>query len=353
MISGARLRQVREARGISQTRLAELAGIPQPFISQIESDARFADPAMHRKIADALGVPSAFLTKTPISLPEGSLGLFRSLSSKVHAPDYHSARRKAEFGVEAVYRLAEGVKLPECRIETLADATAGEVGPLARAMLRLAPDVPIPNLTRALERAGVIVLALSDLHDEVLGFSAWAGEPVGRPMIAVSSRLSAFRLRWTLAHELGHLILGHQVFGRPTRDTEGEANAFASEFLLPEEVMHDVFSSPIDLQRLAEIKGTWGVSMMAILLRAKGLGYVDEGRFRSLYEVMRRKGWLRKEPGDDRTAPERPRLIHDLAAAHGIKDPSELVFKLDYSLQDVRIFFGGCDLDLPASSERG
>lgn len=146
------------------------------------------------------------------------------------------------------------------------------------------------------------------------------------------------------------MVLGHQVFGRPARDPEREADLFAGALLLPEEAMHDVFSAPIDLHRLAQIKGVWGVSMMAVLMRARGMGVVDGGRFRSLYEVMRRKGWLKREPGDDRTVPEEPRLIRDLATAQGCPDPADLVFRLDCSLRDIRTFYADSELDVPTGT---
>lgn len=145
------------------------------------------------------------------------------------------------------------------------------------------------------------------------------------------------------------MVLGHQVFGRPARDPEREADLFAGAFLLPEEAMRDVFAAPIDVRRLAQIKGVWGVSMMAVLMRAKGMGYVDQGRFRSLYEVMRRKGWLKGEPGDHRTATEGPRLIKDLATAQGCPDPAALVFRLDNAQKVIRTFYAGVELDLTGS----
>lgn len=336
MICGARLRQVREARSMSQKQLAEAVGLPQPYVSQLESDSRLVDATVHRRIADALGVSAPFLTRTPMSLPEGSLGTFRSLRSKVASTDFHAARRKAEMGIEAVWRLAEKSRLPTCRIEAVPDSTPDEAAVYARSMLRLPPDAPIGHLTRALERAGALVFSVAGLHEDIHGFSAWAPEPLNRPVVVGSRYLSPFRLRFTLAHELGHLVMGHQVYGRPTKDPESEANRFAGTFLLPEEAMHDVFAAPIDLRRLAEIKGVWGASMMAVLMRAKGMGYVDEPRFRSLYEVMRRKGWLKTEPGDLTTEAESPRLIQDLARVLGVSaEPEEFVFRFDFSIRDA------------------
>lgn len=307
-------------------------------------------PCWTRKISDALGVPATFLTRAPMLLPEGSLGLFRSSRSKVAAADYNAARRKAEMGLELVLRLAEESRLPSLRLEAVSDASPDEAPALARSMLRLPPDAPVPHLTRALERAGALVFGIGRLNEEIHGFSAWAPKPLARPVMVARTGMSAFRLRFTLAHELGHLVLGHQVFGRPAKDTEAEANRFAALFLLPTEAMHDAFAAPIDLRRLAELKGVWGVSMSALLHRAKSMGYVDEGRYRALYETLRKKGWLRREPGDEESVPERPRLMEDLARAKGLEpSASELVFKFDFALSDAEDLFGTADLRLPTT----
>lgn len=53
---GDRLRQHREDRGISQERLAELAGVSQPYVSQIESGIREATVPVLRRLCEALGV---------------------------------------------------------------------------------------------------------------------------------------------------------------------------------------------------------------------------------------------------------------------------------------------------------
>lgn len=336
MICGSRLRQLRELRGLSQRELSEAVGIAQPALSAYESDARFPDVTTAHKIADALVVPIAMLRKTPMTMPEGSLGLFRSTRSKVGSVAFNQARRMAEIGLETLMSLASGVKLPPIRLTTMADTPPQEAAIYARSMLGLPPDEPIQNVTLAAERAGAIVLKLTDLPEHVGGFSAWIHEPVNRPLIVCRSEVSAFRLRFTVSHELGHMLLDHQVFGRPTKDTELEANTFAAHFLLPEDAMRDVFSAPLDLRQLARIKGRWGVSMNAILLRAKGMGYVDEYRYRALYETMRRKGWLRQEPGDATTQTEAPTLLKELLARHHISDAFSLADKAAIGVRDAR-----------------
>jgi len=62
----------------------------------------------------------------------------------------------------------------------------------------------------------------------------------GFMIIGVNSNHSIVRQRFTIAHELGHFLLGHElgekiiddVFDRPT-DKEKDANEFAAQLLMP------------------------------------------------------------------------------------------------------------------------
>ena len=158
-------------------------------------------------------------------------------------------------------------------------------------------------------------------------------------MIVARRPLGPFRLRFTLAHELGHLVLGHQVFAGPRRPEEREANLFASALLMPREAAEEDLSSVrLDFERAAELKGKWGLSMHAIAMRARALGVMDEGGYRSFYEGLRTRGWLRREPGDGTTVGEEPRLLRELAERAGVRlDAYDLAERLDVGLPDVRV----------------
>ena len=344
MIDGARLRQAREARGLTQKALAEITGLPQPVVSRLEIGARLLAGEDTQRVADALEVPLRFLENPPVLLPEGSLGLFRAASSKVRSAEFTAARRVAEIGAEATLRLAEGVDLPPVRIRVVRGADLEEAARFAREALRLPPNEPIPDLTSSLERAGVLVLRLSGVSEHIAGFSAWLSNP-DRPLVATRRPLGPFRLRFTLAHELGHLVLGHQVFAGPQRPEEREANLFASALLMPREAAEeDLSAARLDFERYAELKGKWGLSMHAIALRARALGILDAAAYRSFYEGLRARGWLRREPGDASTPAEEPRLMRELAERQGVAPTAyDLAERLDVGLPDMRALLGGTD----------
>lgn len=86
-----------------------------------------------------------------------------------------------------------------------------------------------------------------------------------------------YRNRFAVAHELGHIMLGHVRAGEPPlrhhdyRDSTGEmkqANAFAAALLMPERFLRQVFESIESVQQMGE---AFGVSTEAAIYRLKAL----------------------------------------------------------------------------------
>jgi Zn-dependent peptidase ImmA (M78 family) len=89
---------------------------------------------------------------------------------------------------------------------------------------------------------------------------------------------------------------------------ERQANAFAAEFLLPADEIADVLPRRADWKRLLELKSIWGVSIQALLYRARTLGVMPEHVYRRSVTELNARGWRTQEPGDDGSA-EDPLLL--------------------------------------------
>jgi Zn-dependent peptidase ImmA (M78 family) len=84
-----------------------------------------------------------------------------------------------------------------------------------------------------------------------------------------------------------------------THSVEHQANVFASEFLAPVSEIADLLPSKVDWKRLMDLKATWGISMQALLFRARSLKVMPEYTYRRAVTELNRRGWRMKEPGDD------------------------------------------------------
>jgi Zn-dependent peptidase ImmA (M78 family) len=88
-------------------------------------------------------------------------------------------------------------------------------------------------------------------------FSTWAGGDGSTPVIVVAATTAGDRRRFSVAHEVGHLVL-HQIPQGSPDELERQAYAFAEAFLLPEAAMRQVLVPPITLTTLADLKARWG-----------------------------------------------------------------------------------------------
>ncbi len=176
---------------------------------------------------------------------------------------------------------------------------------------------PVVNLLGLLEDKGIKVYETRGIE----GFEGLSGRFGEAPFVAVAMENPADRIRFTAAHELGHILCD---FGG-AESPEGECHAFGAAFLLPRAALERAFSPArrkVTLGDLGEIKRTYGVSLQAIMYRARGLGLVSDRQLRSFRETLKARGWLVEEPvaydGPERAA--RFRRLLRYAVAAGILD---------------------------------
>lgn len=157
---------------------------------------------------------------------------------------------------------------------------------------------PIPDLIDVLETNGIRVFIIdADVENKFDGLAARVN---GMPIVVVGRHWPGDRQRFTLAHELGHLMLE----GRLPKDIDEElaCNRFAGAFLFPRaSVLQELgeHRNAIELKELGLLKDEFGLSMGGILYRARDLGVISPAYREEQAKLFRVKGWYRKEPGRD------------------------------------------------------
>jgi Zn-dependent peptidase ImmA (M78 family)/transcriptional regulator with XRE-family HTH domain len=319
MANAAMLLLARESRGITQAELAEVmtrhsgeTPVSQGYISKAEAGRLEVTGSRLSLYATALGYPAAVLCADP-QLHGVGVGL-------VHH------RKRASLGAPALRRIHAQLAL--ARLQTsglLALAgtehhhrfhriavddfdTASDAATVLRRDWGLAPGA-VPQLIRLLEDAGGLVLVRDLGSRELDAVTQWIdGEP---PLFLVNAHAPADRFRFSLAHELGHVIM-HDEPGL-TALQERQADEFAIEFLLPADAIRaELRQGRLDLPRLLTLKHRWGVSMAALLRRAATLGVVTDWQYRNLMVEMSALGYRTQEPSD--LVRENPRFIPALVA---------------------------------------
>ena len=118
------------------------------------------------------------------------------------------------------------------------------------------------------------------------------------------------RRRFTLAHELGHVWIGHEVgvevddlrtlSGATTSPLEVEANAFAAEFLVPAAGLRERVNGSPSLDDVVMLAADYGVSAIMLTYRLKQLELAQPRWVRRLEEEiaedLHRQAYERLEP---------------------------------------------------------
>ncbi len=156
---------------------------------------------------------------------------------------------------------------------------------------------PVPHLIELLEDKGFKVFEVSDAQnfDGLSGFVAGMNIPV----MAVYKGQDLVRKRFTLAHELAHLLLNLPDVEK--KKTEKLCHAFAGALLLPEAVIKRELGekrTKITQWELIKLKGIFGISIQAVMARAHNLGIISDNTYQSFCIYSGSQGWRKQEPGE-------------------------------------------------------
>jgi Zn-dependent peptidase ImmA (M78 family)/transcriptional regulator with XRE-family HTH domain len=299
LFNGQRLKMARQLAGIKKAHLADLIEMSPASVTGWENGTKQPNRATVAKLALALEVEPKFFGGGPP--PRVSQPHFRSLRSTSQA-----ARDQAEsygrFVAEVVGLLESAVEFPDLLLPDLpVDADDNEHGPenaarQARQFFQL-PAGPVQHVVRLAERSGVGVLFSEPGLASIDAFSLHTST---RPLIILNPlKDDYYRQRFDVAHELGHLVMHHD--SEPGGKTvEDQAHRFAAEFLMPAEEVRPHLPTTTagrGWSKLAELKEHWGVSLAALLYRARTLGVMNDVSYRNAVIRMSQNGWRRAEPG--------------------------------------------------------
>lgn len=302
----------RESRGMTQSELAGELGVTQGKVSKIEQGLLGVTEHMLNTLSSCLNYPQSFFCLTDtvcahgINLHRKRAALSKKTLSKI---DAHLNIRRIHLHKLLEELDVTGSGIPEYSVVKLSSPET-----IARKLRKMwkVPAGPINNMTALLEKAGCVVINCDFESQLIDGVSSRSADLP--PVIFVNKDIPGDRLRFTLAHELGHLVMHDS----PTPTMEDEADQFASEFLMPqEEIVSDL--QFVSLSRLATLKRHWKVSMAALLVRAGKVGTIEPRQSQYLWMQFSKAGYRTKEPAQLDITRETPRLLSNIIDYH-LKD---------------------------------
>jgi Zn-dependent peptidase ImmA (M78 family)/transcriptional regulator with XRE-family HTH domain len=339
----ARLTQARVRRSLTKTDLAAEVGVSAAAISQYEAGVNSPRAHVLDRMATALDVrPGFFGVGRPLARIDTVNAHFRSLRS-ARVSDRQKALATATLVWELTFALERHVKLPEVDVpEVLPGTMPAEAAAALRRHWGL-PDGPVKHLVATVESRGVVV-AVRPLG-EIDSVDAFSAVIVDRPIIMTTPRRTenVFKHRFSIAHEIGHLLL-HSDSGEHSAAIEKQADEFAAAFLTPAASMDAALPQRLDLAALDRLGRTWGVSSHSLVRRMVERGRTTESSARRAYQ---RLAVLTDSSADPSSAypGEVPTLLTkaaELAGNHGAGIPA-LAEELRINPTQVRDLLGEVD----------
>ena len=302
----------RESRGFTQTGLARKIGVNQSTYSRHEAGVTSISDSDLEAIGCILDYPAAFFSQPDTVYGFASPVFYHRKRSRLSTGDQRAIQARLNIFRFHVVRLLQGVDVDHAYDIPMMPIGEGEydspeqVAELLRCAWKL-PMGPIDDLAGVMEAAG-IVIRLIDFGTMQLDAVVQVAAD-GPPVILANRLVPGDRLRFTLAHELGHLVMHRH----PSPEMESEADRFAAEFLLPARDIKPQLRG-VTIHKLPDLKLQWRASMASLIYRSKTLGTISERQARSLFMRLSQNGWRVKEPCP--IDHDQPHVLQDLLDAY-------------------------------------
>lgn len=286
-IFGRRLNQARLIKGLTMDELGKQVqpAVSRQAINKYEKGQTMPDSRMLIAFSMALGVkPDYFFRPFTVAVDRIMFNKKAGVSERAVSSIREKVREELEryLEIEELCGIRTDFTLEKREVENADDVRryAGEV----RSKLGLGLD-GISNVIEVFEDNGIKIIEISE-NKSFGGLSGYANDNI--PVIVVNRNLLSEEKRFTLLHELGHLIIGLPA-GYDVKEIERLCNVFASEMLVPSSVLKGRLGNTrhdISLAELSDIQKQYGASIDTIMLSLKELGVITGRRY---------EGYLKKK----------------------------------------------------------
>lgn len=302
---------------LSKTALAEMINVSPSTVTKWEDGTHSPQPEVLAALSDALKIPLHWFIR---ELPNYDNPVFLNRAKKRVLKAPCSRSNAMLMNLAEVHSIAdEWISFPEVDLidsisrEESLGLDAGKIQILAEKLRNRwgLGSSPVPNLMKRLERAGIVITRFEIGYEDMDGTSAWIN---GKPYIFIAAdKHNYFRSRFDLAHELGHIIMHRYLTEEDKKNwfdkLEEQAHYFANCFLFPINAFIAETRNRISLESLMLLKKRWGISLAAMIFKAKDLNIITDEQYTKLWRSYRYRGYTKAEPYDNDTLPEEPILL--------------------------------------------
>jgi len=298
---GQRLNNARKMNGLSMQDLASKMNnvITKQAIGKYEQGDMKPSSEILLELCKALNVrPDYFLRQEKIKLANVEFRKLKRLSAK----EIDMVKANAIDFLERYFELENILGIDNSFQNPIKNIIISEKEDIEKAADKLRKewsigDNIIPNVIELLEDHEIKVYEV-DAEDSFDGLSSYAN---GIPVIVLNKNIQKFRRRFTALHELAHLLLAFAKGKFSEKEIEKLCHAFAGALLIPKSSFIEEFGvhrSNVLMKELMIMKESFGISMQAIMARAKNLDLISSSTYQEFFKTFSRLGYRKIEPGD-------------------------------------------------------
>lgn len=299
----------RESRGINQRDLAQMMEITPGKLCKVETGEQNLSDQQFAQLLEALNYPAEFFQQFSDAYIPSNL----SFRKRLKVPKKVIAPVEAQINIyrlQAQWILGK-LKLEKPEIPSIdpRENSIEEIVAQIRREWKLAPGV-IESITTVVESQNIPILSFDFGSERVDSRLMLTNNDC--PLIFVNKAMLGDRLRFSIAIELGHLIMHAYTSPDFDQKTAHQANLFAAELLMPRDEMLKDFDNDVTVEKLAKLKTKWKVSMHALLYRAEDLGVITYNRKNYLLTQFNQLQIRRREPIELDIPIEKATLMRDI-----------------------------------------
>jgi Zn-dependent peptidase ImmA (M78 family)/DNA-binding XRE family transcriptional regulator len=279
---GLKLKDLRENLNFSYQQLADQVGVAKQSIFKFEKGHSKPGSEMLLKLSELFNVPYSYFYENP----EGSDFSFENIrfrdAHKIFDVEGHLKEVKeivlnyiSKFiELERIMGIQRQFENPLEEVKITSEKDIEKAAKIIRKKWKVG-NSPIADVVEMLESKGVFVVEVTRTED-FCGLSGSLNKDI--PIIVLNERsLTVERKRFTALHELGHIVL---QFDEDFSEDKIEfyCDFFAGAVLIVDEALYAEFGknrTSISLAELKRIKELYGISIQAIIIRARQTNFID------------------------------------------------------------------------------
>lgn len=351
-----RLREAREARGLTAVALADMIGLSAITLSNYENGRTSPRAETLTRIASTLGFPMLHFTHRHRVAPHDTDAVFWRSFSYATKGARTKCQHRLHWLQEIVAYLSEHLDFPALNLpavklpDNILDLTPEDIEEVAQETRRFwnLSSGPIEDVLLLMENNGIILSRFDFDANALDAFAHWGSD--GYPYVILSGDNRTYaRTQYNAAHELAHLILhrslNERVLRLPERHKALEVQAFrfASAFLLPASAFMAELWAPT-LDAFVSLKRRWRVSIGVMINRCRELELISDAETKNLWIAYTRRGYRRQEVLDTELGPPAPlRLLRrslEMLVEHCIKSVDQIRVELALPEKEVEQLCG-------------